>query len=200
MAELVLLGKDGRETQVEVHSIGIKGPDGSFAGIHGATRDIWERERLERELRSSEERYRYLVSSSPDLVWVTDTEGRLAFVSDVAEAMLGVPAADLLGRPYAEVFAPTVRREAEVRFKWLSRHPTSVHRSRLPFRHADGHDVLVEINGIGMEETAAFVGRPRARPATSATATASSATSGARPASSRPARNAPTSPASSTTR
>ena len=33
-----------------------------------------------------------------------------------------------------------------------------MHRSRLPFRHADGHDVLVEINGIGMVEDGRFAG------------------------------------------
>ncbi len=158
VAELVLTGKDGRLTPVEVHAIGITGADGGFAGIHGSTRDISERARLQRELRSSEERYRYLVSSSPDLVWVTDAEGRLTFVSDAAESMLGVPATDLIGRRYAEVFSEEAHREAEVRFKWLSRHPTSVHRSRLPFKHADGHDVLVEINGIGMVENGRFVG------------------------------------------
>ena len=48
---------------------------GRFAGIHGSTRDISERERLERELRESEERYRYLVASSPDLVLLTDAAG-----------------------------------------------------------------------------------------------------------------------------
>jgi PAS domain S-box-containing protein len=158
VAELVLTGKDGRQTPVEVHTIGMVGPDGSFAGIHGATRDVTERERLQRELRGSEERYRYLVSSSPDLVWVTDADGRLVFVSEAAETILGTPASDLIGCEYWEVFAGSARREAEVRFKWLSRHPTSVHRSRLPFRHADGHDVLVEINGIGMVEDGRFVG------------------------------------------
>jgi PAS domain S-box-containing protein len=158
VAELALIGVDGRRTPVEVHSIGIHDDDGTFQGIHGATRDISERERLQRELRSSEERYRYLVSSSPDLVWVTDAAGRLTFVSEAAETMLGLPASALIGREYWEVFSADARREAEVRFKWLSRHPTSVHRSRLPFHHADGHDVLVEINGIGMVEDGRFVG------------------------------------------
>ncbi len=51
-----------------------------------------------------------------------------------------------------------MRRDVEVRFKWLSRHPTVVQRSRLPFRHADGHDVQVEINGIGMLDDGTFVG------------------------------------------
>ena len=51
VAELTLIGKDGRLTPVEVHATGIVRPDGTFAGIHGATRDIGERERLQRELR-----------------------------------------------------------------------------------------------------------------------------------------------------
>ena len=158
VAELTLIGKDGRLTPVEVHTTGIAEPDGTFGGIHGATRDIGERERLQRELRGSEERYRYLVSSSPDLVWVTDAEGILSFVSDSAETILGRTAAELIGRPYWEFFTPEVEREVKVRFKWLSRHPTSVQRTRLPFRHADGHDVLVEINGIGMLDGGRFVG------------------------------------------
>ncbi len=103
VSELILIGKDDRRTPVEVHAIGIVADDGSFAGIHGSTRDISERERLQRELRSSEERYRYLVSSSPDLVWVTDAEGQLVFVSEAAELIVGTPVdradrAALLGR------------------------------------------------------------------------------------------------------
>jgi signal transduction histidine kinase len=42
--------KDGGVVPVEVSSIGTT-VDGTFAGIHGATRDITERERLERDLR-----------------------------------------------------------------------------------------------------------------------------------------------------
>ncbi len=76
--------------------------EGRFAGIHGSTRDISERARLERELRESEERYRYLVASSPDLVWLTDAKGTLTFVSDAARTMLGIEPTELMGRPYAE--------------------------------------------------------------------------------------------------
>ena len=131
---------------------------GAFAGIHGSTRDISERARLERELRESEERYRYLVASSPDLVWLTDAKGTLTFVSDAARPMLGMEPTELMGRPYAEIFAPSARRDAAVRFRWLTRHPSAVHRMRLPFRHADGHDVLVEINGTGMTADGKFIG------------------------------------------
>ncbi|HEX6869261.1 MAG TPA: histidine kinase, partial [Candidatus Limnocylindrales bacterium] len=98
------------------------------------------------------------VASSPDLVWLTDAKGTLTFISDAARTMLGIEPTELMGRPYADIFAPGARRDATTRFRWLVRHPTAVHRMRLPFRHADGHDVLVEINGTGMTADGEFIG------------------------------------------
>ena len=158
VAHVNLQGPDGRLVPVEVSAVAIVDEEGRFAGIHGSTRDISERARLERELRESEERYRYLVASSPDLVWLTDAKGTLTFVSDAARPMLGMDPTELMGLPYAEIFAPSARRDAAVRFRWLSRHPTAVHRMRLPFRHSDGHEVLVEINGTGMTADGKFIG------------------------------------------
>ena len=158
IAHINLQGPDGRLVPVEVSAVAMVDDEGRFAGIHGSTRDISERARLERELRESEERYRYLVASSPDLVWLTDAAGTLTFISDAARPMLGIEPTELMGRPYAEIFAPTARRDATTRFRWLARHPSAVHRMRLPFRHADGHDVLVEINGTGMTADGVFIG------------------------------------------
>ena len=117
------------------------------------------------------------------------------------ETMLGIEPTELIGRPYWRDLRPRGRAATPtVRFRWLARHPTPVHRMRLPFRHADGHDVLVEINGIGMTADGGRSSGRTARRATSASATGSSATCAARPASWPPARSGPTSPASSTTR
>ncbi len=46
-----LQSPDGRLIPVEASAIGMVDEDGKFAGMHGATRDISERARLERELR-----------------------------------------------------------------------------------------------------------------------------------------------------
>ena len=61
---IMLRAADGRVLPFEVSSVGVR-RDGVFTGIQGAARDITERERLERELRDSEERYRFLVENAP---------------------------------------------------------------------------------------------------------------------------------------
>ena len=114
--------------------------------------------------------------------------------------MLGIEPSELMGRPYADIFAPSgpTRRDRALPLAGRAI-PSAVHRMRLPFRHADGHDVMVEINGTGMTADGGSSART-APPATSASAIGSSATCGARRASWPPARSAPTSRASCTTR
>jgi PAS domain S-box-containing protein len=132
--------------------------DGTFAGVHGSARDISDQERLERELRSTEARYRYLVESSPDLVWMTDAAGRLTFVSDRALPVIGWSPPDLIGRSFADLAPPADRKAGIARFMWLRRHPTEPHRARLRVVRADGTERLVEVTAIGMLADGVFVG------------------------------------------
>ena len=100
---LRLLRKDGGGTvPVEVNSIGQLDGQGNFAGAHGSTRDISDRERLEAELRASEERYRSVIQSSPDLIWATNRQGRYVFVSDRVRDLLGWEPEEVLGQPFRE--------------------------------------------------------------------------------------------------
>jgi len=149
VARMELIDRKGRYHPFEVTASAIR-HDGVFGGVHGAARDIGERERLERELRESEGRYRYLVQASPDLVWMTDQDGRFTFVSDQARTILGWEPVDLLGRSFADLAPRGSRRGAVARFRWLQRRPTEVHRSRLKVLTLDGRERAMEITGIGM--------------------------------------------------
>jgi PAS domain S-box-containing protein len=144
-----LLDKQGEFRPFEVTAAAMR-IDGTFSGVHGSARDIRERERLERELRESEERYRYLVQSSPDLVWMTDGEGSFTFVSDQSQQLLGWESAELIGRSFADLTPASGRRGALARFRWLQRRPTEAHRSRLKVMARDGRELAMEITGIGM--------------------------------------------------
>jgi PAS domain S-box-containing protein len=133
--------------------------EGEVENVYGIARDVRERERLERAVRESEERYRYLVQSSPDLVWMTDADGRFTFVSDQARTILGWAPEELVGRSFADLVPASARRSALARFRWLERRPTDAHRSRLKVRTRDGRELAMEITGIGMVDGGgAFLG------------------------------------------
>lgn len=148
LTRMLLKHADGRLVPFEVSAVGAR-VNGEFIGIHGAARDIGDRERLERDLRESESRYRTLASSSPDLVFATDAEGRYTFLSDRAGSMLGWSIQDAIGRPFLDFVAPGWEAAAVESYRVLVSDPTVVHTARIDFVRGDGRPIPLEINVIG---------------------------------------------------
>ncbi len=61
-------------------------------------RSLAEKRRIIQLLLESENRYRDLVETSHDLIWVTDAEGRFTYLNNAALEIFGLPPKDLLGR------------------------------------------------------------------------------------------------------
>ena len=106
-AEVHIERPDGSRIIVIVNIAPLKDDRGEITGAINCFYDITARKQHEQALRESEERYRYLVASSPGLVWLTDAKGTLTFISDAATSMLGIEPSELMGRPYASIFAPS---------------------------------------------------------------------------------------------
>ncbi len=149
VTRLELLTKSGVIKPVEVAAAAVL-RDGVFDGIHGSARDVSDQERLERELRESEARYRFLVQSSPDLVWVTDADGRLNYVSDRAKPVVGWDATQMIGRTLQELAVPFELDDWIARFDWLRQYPGVPHRNKFRIRTPEDSERLIEITGIGM--------------------------------------------------
>jgi PAS domain S-box-containing protein len=62
---------------------------------------------MTRELRASEERYRGIVDTADEGIWVTDVQGRTAFANPKLAQMLGHTPQELLGRTQAEFVDPS---------------------------------------------------------------------------------------------
>jgi len=71
-----LLAKDGHPIPTEFIAFANTDEHGRFAGANGSVRDMSEQTRLERELRESEERFRFLIENSPDIIFAIDPGGR----------------------------------------------------------------------------------------------------------------------------
>ncbi|MFO0891252.1 MAG: PAS domain S-box protein [Isosphaeraceae bacterium] len=105
--ELMGVRKDGSTFHLEIgvsefHTQGRK----EFLGI---LRDISERKAVEAALRHSEQRYRQIVETAREGVWVHDMEGRTTFVNARMAEMLDYPADEINGRRIADFLLPEER-------------------------------------------------------------------------------------------
>jgi len=74
------------------------GSRGRAQRVSGTVADIDERKRAEAALAEREQRFRDVVDASGEYVWETDAQWRYTYLSERAEAVLGYPRAELLGR------------------------------------------------------------------------------------------------------
>ncbi|HET9345002.1 MAG TPA: GAF domain-containing protein [Candidatus Limnocylindrales bacterium] len=149
--------RDGGIVAFEVSSVGIR-RDGAFAGIQGAARDITERERLEQELRESEERYRFLVENSPDVVFATDGEGNFTYLSETIEAMTGYAPGELVGSHFSRIVDERSLPTAFDRWNALIADPDRMQVARLNLVRRDGGFVPVEVTSLGTTVDGEFGG------------------------------------------
>lgn len=98
--------KDGGIFPGETLGTSIRTASGTLLGYIAVIRDITERNRTERALKESEERFRTLIEWSPEPVVVL-REGKLFYVNPAAIATFGANSdQDLIGKPILELVHP----------------------------------------------------------------------------------------------
>jgi PAS domain S-box-containing protein len=107
--ELRFIRKDGGEVWVILSGSPLADDAGNYAGTLDMLVDITGRKRREQALRSSEERYRNIVETTTEGVWMIDADHRTTYVNRRMAEMLGYTVEEMLGRPVAD-FAPAARR------------------------------------------------------------------------------------------
>ncbi|TLZ43445.1 MAG: PAS domain S-box protein, partial [Methanobacteriota archaeon] len=79
---------------------------GNIIGVIGVGQDITESKRAEQALVASEAKFRGLIESAPDGVFVVDMEGMILETNPAGERMVGRSRADLVGRPLTDLASP----------------------------------------------------------------------------------------------
>lgn len=87
--------------------------EGRVASVMTVSRDITGRKRADRELRKSEERYRQLLDTIQEGVWVIDRDSKTTFANPRLAEMLGYSVAEMMGRPLFDFMDDRGRKIAE---------------------------------------------------------------------------------------
>jgi PAS domain S-box-containing protein len=101
-AEIRWIAKDGRVIVTEQRFVPIHDAAGRLMAVEGIARDITDRKRTEEQVALLSR----AIAESPVGVDITDSVGRLAFVSDPLCAMSGYSREELLGRPLDILHSP----------------------------------------------------------------------------------------------
>ncbi|HEX8234365.1 MAG TPA: PAS domain S-box protein [Abditibacteriaceae bacterium] len=103
------------------------------------SRDITERMRAVEAVEQSENRFRTIVETSREGIWMLNETGHTTYVNERMAEMLGYTIEEMMGHSLFEFMDETAEVEAHTNFERRQQGISEQHDFR--FRHKDGHDV-----------------------------------------------------------
>jgi PAS domain S-box-containing protein len=104
--EILVERPDGARKTVIAHPEALRNERGEIIGAINSLYDVTERKELEAELRASEERFRGIVETASEGVWLVDMLGRTVYANERMATLLGYQVAELTGRPITDFVFP----------------------------------------------------------------------------------------------
>ena len=102
--EMLSLSPGGIVRWYDVIYTPVRDRNGAITAVASYARDVTDYKQAEQSLRMSEARYRTLLDSLDSMLIVTDRQGRLRYVNNVATSQLGQERSALIGRRLDEFF------------------------------------------------------------------------------------------------
>ena len=87
-------------------------PNGQIVGVNVAAEEITERKRAEAALRVSEQQFRTLADAIPQLVWMSDGQGRISWANMHLSDFMHSPAGEMSQRDWISSLEPAERERA----------------------------------------------------------------------------------------
>lgn len=121
----------------------------TFAAVGSHIGQFFKREKIESNLRESEETYRIVAETASDAIIKIDTDSRVLFVNHSVERIFGYRVEEMVGQPLTMIMPEQLREKHRAGF---NRYLETGSRNLLwtgieiPARHADGHTFPLEIS------------------------------------------------------
>jgi len=139
-----LITADGSFHWIDTIKTPIYDAQDEILGVAGIAIDLTERRRAELALRESEARYRRIVETANEGIWIIDTDSQTSFVNPKMAEMLGYGADEMLGRSLFDFMDDEGRAIALQHLE--NRRQGLYEQHDLKFQHKDGHDVWTIIS------------------------------------------------------
>lgn len=144
--ETVRRARDGRRVPVALAAVAIRDEAGALVGRSCVIEDLSALHQLRGRVEAQAQLLAHITRAAADAIVGLDGEGRVTGWNHAAEELLGIPAAEMAGRPLATVAPgePLGRLLARVRAG------RAVRGERMTLRSADGEDVPVEVSAASL--------------------------------------------------
>jgi PAS domain S-box-containing protein len=117
--------------------------EGTLIGAVHIITDITERRKVERELKESEEKYRYLIENSLEGVWVIDSNANAILINPSMAKMLGYTAEEMVGK---SLFTFMDKKEIKNTKKHLERRKKGISEERdSELIHKNGKKIYLKV-------------------------------------------------------
>ena len=151
---------DGEEIVAEIVSAPVLDWHGRVTRVTGTVQNITAQRRAaeaELALRRSEQRYRLMVDTAQEGVWLRDANALTVFVNRRMCEMLGYTADEMIGKPVYDFMSPDARADAERRFARRQKGESQQH--DVCYKHKNGADVWTIVSGSPMyDDDGEFIG------------------------------------------
>jgi|GEM_PF-2434982 len=121
--------------------------EGQINRILAVVRNETERKEAERKIQESEEFFRTISEQMTDMVYVTDVQGVVIYVSPAVETIFGMKPLEMQGRRFIEFLAETEIETALKAFASSVRDGIPARNLQLVMKRKDGSTFLGELNG-----------------------------------------------------
>lgn len=135
----------------------IRDDDGLVKHVAVFARDITERRAAEQALARSEQRYRTIVETAQEGIWLMDRDNRVTFVNDRMARLLGYEVADMTGRPLSDFLDDESRAHVQQQSERLRSQTSAQFEVRFRRRDAGALWTLVSASSR-FDETGSYVG------------------------------------------
>jgi PAS domain S-box-containing protein len=147
----------GRHHAVVIRGVPVLNADGSIREWVGTITDIHARREAETALKASEVRYRRIVETSSEGIWLIDAEWRTTFVNKRMTELFGYSAEEMMGRHVLDFSDPSMHGLA--REKMARREAGEPEAYEYVFRRKDGSELCAILSASPMvNDEGQFIG------------------------------------------